>query len=134
MDGRYGPYVKWDKINATLPDGTDPQDVTLDMAVPLLAEKAAKSGKKAPAKKTTAKKAPAKKVRPRRRPPRRLPPNGRGEEDRDQDNRQPGCEGYRPDRDRLICTRALARSPGFDWSFAGLSVKMRFIAEQRTDQ
>jgi len=59
MDGRYGPYVKWDKVNATLPKGTEPQDVTMEMAVQLIAEKAAKKGKgRKPAakKKTTAKK------------------------------------------------------------------------------
>ncbi len=66
MEGRYGPYVKWEKVNATLPKGTDPEDVTLAMAVELIAEKAAKSGKgtgkKASAKKAPAKKAPAKKA------------------------------------------------------------------------
>ncbi len=46
MDGRYGPYVKWEKINATLPKDTKPDDVTLDMAMALIAEKAAKGGKK----------------------------------------------------------------------------------------
>ena len=57
MDGKYGPYVKWDKVNATLPKGTEPADVTMDMAVALIAEKAAKGGKKRPAakKKTAAK-------------------------------------------------------------------------------
>ncbi len=55
MDGRYGPYVKWGKINATLPKETDPQAVEMDEAVALLAEKAAKSGKKAPAKKAASK-------------------------------------------------------------------------------
>ena len=47
MDGRYGPYVNHGKINATLPKDTDPQAVTMEMAVALLAEKAAKGGKKA---------------------------------------------------------------------------------------
>ncbi len=54
MDGRYGPYIKWAKINATLPKGVEPTDVTMDMAMELIAEKAAKKGKgrrKAPAKK-----------------------------------------------------------------------------------
>jgi DNA topoisomerase-1 len=56
MDGRYGPYVKWDKVNATLPKETDPADVTMEMAVNLIAEKSAKKGKggKAPAKKKAA--------------------------------------------------------------------------------
>ncbi|WP_171173567.1 type I DNA topoisomerase [Ruegeria sp. HKCCD8929] len=59
MDGRYGPYVKWEKVNATLPKGIEPADVTMEMAVQLIAEKAAKRGtrKKAPAKKKATKKA-----------------------------------------------------------------------------
>jgi DNA topoisomerase-1 len=56
MDGRYGPYVKWDKINATIPKGTEPADVTMEMAVALIAEKAAKGGKKKPARKAAPKK------------------------------------------------------------------------------
>lgn len=56
-DGRYGPYVKCGKINATLPKDKDPQSVTVEEAVALIAEKAEKSGKKPAAKK----KAPAKK-------------------------------------------------------------------------
>lgn len=55
MEGRYGPYVAHNKINATLPKGTEPGDVTVEQAVALLAAKAAKSPKKkAPAKKATA--------------------------------------------------------------------------------
>ncbi|WP_306115469.1 MULTISPECIES: type I DNA topoisomerase [unclassified Roseovarius] len=64
MDGRYGPYVKWEKVNATIPKGVEPADVTMEMAVELIAEKAAKKGKgrkKAPAKKATKKKAAASK-------------------------------------------------------------------------
>ncbi|WP_147108456.1 type I DNA topoisomerase [Tateyamaria sp. syn59] len=59
MKGKYGPYVKWGKVNATIPKGTEPEDVTMEMAVQLIAEKAPKkktTRKKAPAKKTTAKK------------------------------------------------------------------------------
>ena len=57
MDGRYGPYVKYEKINATIPKGTDPQEVNIDMALEYIAAKEAK----APKKKTAKKKAPAKK-------------------------------------------------------------------------
>ena len=46
MDGRYGPYVKWGKINATLPKGVEPADVTMETALRLLEEKAAKKGGK----------------------------------------------------------------------------------------
>ncbi|MEO0764399.1 MAG: type I DNA topoisomerase [Pseudomonadota bacterium] len=55
MKGKYGPYVKWGKVNATIPKGTEPEDVTMDMAVQLISEKA--PAKKKPARK----KAPAKK-------------------------------------------------------------------------
>jgi DNA topoisomerase I len=45
MEGRYGPYVKWEKVNATLPKDVEPQSVTLEQAVALVDEKAAKGGK-----------------------------------------------------------------------------------------
>ncbi len=70
MEGRYGPYVKWEKINATIPKGTEPADVTMEMAVELIAERAAKSGKKkaAPKKKAAAKKPAAKKPATKKAP------------------------------------------------------------------
>jgi len=46
MDGRYGPYVKYEKVNATIPKGTKPEDVTLEMALEYIAAKQAKGGKK----------------------------------------------------------------------------------------
>ncbi|WP_312218102.1 type I DNA topoisomerase [Brevundimonas sp.] len=62
MAGRYGPYVKSGKINATLPKGTAPEDMTMEAALPLLAAKAGTAPKKkAPAKKAAAKKPAAKK-------------------------------------------------------------------------
>jgi DNA topoisomerase-1 len=64
MPGRYGPYIKWGKINATVPKEIEPADILVAQALELLAERATKTGvkKKAPAKKATAKKAPAKKA------------------------------------------------------------------------
>ena len=67
MDGRYGPYVKWAKINATLPKEIEPADVTMEIAVELIAAKAATKGKRkkaAPKKKPAAKKKPAPKKKP----------------------------------------------------------------------
>lgn len=62
MNGRYGPYVKWEKINATLPRDLDPADITLEKALELITAKAAKSPKKKAAAKKTAKKPAAKKA------------------------------------------------------------------------
>ncbi len=63
MEGRFGPYVKWEKVNATLPKEVSPEDLTVAQAVELIAAKAAKSPakKKAPAKKPPTKKPAAKK-------------------------------------------------------------------------
>ena len=75
--GKYGPYVNWGKVNATLPKAMDPEGVTLEQALDLIRAKQASDGggkpaRKAPAakkaaakpaadKKPAAKKAPAKK-------------------------------------------------------------------------
>jgi len=39
MTGRYGPYIKYGKTNISLPDDFDPEDVNMDIAVQLIAEK-----------------------------------------------------------------------------------------------
>ena len=57
MDGRYGAYVKWGKINATLPKDTPPEALTMEQAVALIAEKMAKGGKGTGKRRTTKKKA-----------------------------------------------------------------------------
>jgi DNA topoisomerase-1 len=54
FDGKYGPYVKWEKINATIPDTIDPSELTLTQAVHLIDERAEKAGKKKPARKKVA--------------------------------------------------------------------------------
>ena len=71
MAGRFGPYVKSGKINATLPKGTAPEDLTLEQALPLLAARALAApakGKKAPAKKAAPKAAAAKKPAAKKKP------------------------------------------------------------------
>ena len=50
-DGKYGPYVNFGKVNATLPKGKDPQSVTIEDALALIAEKEAKGGGKKPFRK-----------------------------------------------------------------------------------
>ena len=84
--GRFGPYVTDGETNASLRTGDDPEQITLDRAVELLAERRAagpakkgrRTAKKSPAaKKTTtrkspaAKKAPATKKAPAKRSPAR---------------------------------------------------------------
>ncbi len=66
-DGKYGPYVNFGKINATLPKGRDPLTISVEDAVALIAEKDAKGGG---GKKTaSARKAPAKKAAPKKAAP-----------------------------------------------------------------
>ena len=68
--GKYGPYVKCGKVNVSLPDDLEPEKVTTEKAVELLAPKMTKTkkktkkkaAKKKTAKKKTAKKAAAKKT------------------------------------------------------------------------
>ena len=60
LSGRFGPYVKWGKINATLPRDLAPEAVTLDTALELITAKAAKGGKPGRAKAAAKPKAGAK--------------------------------------------------------------------------
>ena len=76
LPGRFGPYVKHGKVNASLPKALSPETITLDQAVQLLADREVKlaegggrpmrgaRGKPAAAKKTAAKPA-AKKTAPK---------------------------------------------------------------------
>ncbi|TPL97297.1 type I DNA topoisomerase [Mesorhizobium sp. B2-3-10] len=68
-DGKYGPYVNFGKVNATLPKGKDPQSVTIEDALALIAEKEAKGGGgKKPFRKAAATKAPAAKKTAAKKP------------------------------------------------------------------
>jgi len=42
--GRFGPYVSWGKVNATIPRAIDPASVTMDQALEMIAAKSAGGG------------------------------------------------------------------------------------------
>ncbi|HTN40132.1 MAG TPA: topoisomerase C-terminal repeat-containing protein, partial [Asticcacaulis sp.] len=69
MAGKYGPYIKCGKVNATLPKEMTPETVTLEQAIELINAKGGASSKtkKAPAKKAVAKK-PATKAAAAKKP------------------------------------------------------------------
>ncbi|MFT4960008.1 MAG: DNA topoisomerase-1 [Paracoccaceae bacterium] len=72
MEGKYGAYVKWEKINATIPKEIEPDALTMDQALELINVKLAKKGtrkKAAPKKKPAAKKPAAKKKAPSKKTP-----------------------------------------------------------------
>jgi DNA topoisomerase-1 len=63
LDGRFGPYITDGTVNASVPRGTDPESVTLEQAVELLRERAARApATKRPAKRAAVKKSTAKKT------------------------------------------------------------------------
>jgi DNA topoisomerase-1 len=64
-EGRYGIYVKHAGLNATVPRDLKPEELTVEQAVSLLAERAAKGGKK------------PRPVRAKKKPP--VPANDSGE-------------------------------------------------------
>jgi DNA topoisomerase-1 len=55
-DGRYGAYVNWGKVNATISKGTAPDSITLSDALELIAER---EGKPVARPRKPVKKAPA---------------------------------------------------------------------------
>ena len=56
FDGRYGPYLTDGVVNATVPKGVPLESITLESALEILAEKAAKGPSKKPARKPRARK------------------------------------------------------------------------------
>jgi DNA topoisomerase-1 len=65
LKGKFGPYVSDGETNATLPEGTEPDTVTMEQALALIAERAAKGGKKKKAQTSKAKAAPKAKAEPK---------------------------------------------------------------------
>ena len=54
LDGRFGPYVKYDKVNATIPKDEAPESITLERGLELIAARIAKGTTKKPARKKAA--------------------------------------------------------------------------------
>jgi DNA topoisomerase-1 len=76
FDGPYGLYVKQGKVNASLPEGTTADTISLEQAVELLAAKAATGkgkGRKPTTKSSTAKTATAKSTAARKPAARKAP-------------------------------------------------------------
>ena len=47
LKGRYGPYVSDGDTNATIPEGMEPTEVSLEQALAMIADRAAKSRQEA---------------------------------------------------------------------------------------
>jgi DNA topoisomerase-1 len=62
MPGRFGPYVKWGKVNVTIPKTIAPEAITLEEALALVDAKAGSGKAKARPKAAAKPKAPAKAV------------------------------------------------------------------------
>jgi DNA topoisomerase-1 len=62
LSGRYGPYIKHEAVNANVPKGSDPAELTMEEAVGLLAAREAVGGK------GKSRKAAPKKAAPRAKP------------------------------------------------------------------
>ena len=61
FDGKYGMYLKWGKVNATLPKEVNPDELTLEKAIEIVKARAEQVGDSQPKSKAK-KKAPAKKA------------------------------------------------------------------------
>jgi DNA topoisomerase-1 len=79
LDGRYGAYVKWGSVNATIPNGADKDGLTLEAALGLIAARIEANGgvkpargkgqrSAAPARKDNKKAAPAGRPAPKKAP------------------------------------------------------------------
>ncbi|HVT56586.1 MAG TPA: topoisomerase C-terminal repeat-containing protein, partial [Xanthobacteraceae bacterium] len=69
LEGRYGPYVTHNKVNATVPRGKDPASLTMDEAVALIAERIANGGGKKSKASRSAKPKAAKTAKPAKEKP-----------------------------------------------------------------
>ena len=110
LSGRYGPYVKHGDVNATLPRGKQPEALTVEEAVQLIAERVAKGPSKAKAAAGANPQQPSRRARDRsaddRRPTARLPrrkPKKNGKDTSDPGAKAPPARGKSP-RSRKTAT------------------------------
>ncbi len=80
-EGRFGPYVNWGKVNATIPKSTSPESIALDEALALLADREsrpapARKAKAGPVKGAAANAPEAKAAAKQPAPPQRAPAQG----------------------------------------------------------
>ena len=74
LDGRFGPYVTDGTLNASVPRGVDPESLSLEQAIELLRERAARApATKKPTKKAAARKSTAKKRATKKRAATKVP-------------------------------------------------------------
>jgi DNA topoisomerase-1 len=78
--GKYGPYVNWGKVNATLPKSMNPDAVTFEQALDLI----------------RAKQASRRRRQPRRPRPARLPPRSRQADESDTADKKPAAKKAAP--------------------------------------
>ena len=126
-DGRYGAYVNWGKVNATISKGTAPDSITLSDALELIAEREGKPvarprkpAKKAPARGKAARPRPhsrgagqsANPPRRKKRPPRRPPRPSRNPPPASVDSRRPGSHpGRRHAASMLLPSGSRTKAP-----------------------
>ena len=105
-DGRYGPYVKHGGVNATVPRDIKPEELTLDQAVALLAERAAKGGGKKKPARGARRRRPRQPTTPAPSPRRRRPPQRRSRRPRRRRPRPRTRPTPRPHRHRWLRARS----------------------------
>ena len=101
LDGRFGPYITDGTVNASVPRGIDPETVSLEQAVELLRERAARAPatkKKAPAKRT------AKKATKKASPPKSMTTRTVKKRAAKKADREEGPVHVHPFRDETSCS------------------------------
>ncbi len=127
LKGTYGPYVTDGEVNATIGKDGDPEDLTMDEAVRLLAEAAARPKKargRKTAKKKTTKKTTKKKTTKKKTAKKKHRQEGNGQEDHQESVRTWRREGR---RERLV-TRVTVVGGGLAGSEAALQLARRGVA------